>query len=98
MLMRAAALRNPRARVIRALTWEFSASARPFDGPPPRVASMGFRYRDRVLASLANSGMRHRCAQAVTPRMRDLPWSPLTLNASRICSLIRYPLYSGLFG
>ena len=57
---------------------------------------MGVLYRDRVLASLVNSGMRHRCAQAVTPRMRDLPCSPLTLNASRICSLIRYPLYSGL--
>ena len=28
--------------------------------------------------------------------MSVLPSSPLTLNASRICSLIRYPLYSGL--
>src|SRR6266700_5256631 len=96
MAIRAAALRKPRARVMRALTWAFSASARPFEGPPPRVAPMGVLYRDRVLASLVNSGMRHRCAQAITPRMRDLPWPPLTLNASRICSLIRYPLYSGL--
>ena len=31
MFMRAVALRKPRARVIRALIWEFSASARPFD-------------------------------------------------------------------
>jgi hypothetical protein len=31
MFIRAAALRKPRARVMRALTWEFSASARPFD-------------------------------------------------------------------
>jgi len=31
MFMRAVALRNPRALVIRALTWALSASARPFD-------------------------------------------------------------------
>ena len=35
--MRAAALRNPRARVIRALSWAFSASARPFEGPWSKV-------------------------------------------------------------
>ncbi len=37
MAMRAAALRKPRARVMRALSWEFSASARPLEGPPSRV-------------------------------------------------------------
>ena len=41
MFMRAVALRNPRARVISALTWELRASARPLDGPPSRVASIG---------------------------------------------------------
>jgi len=48
MAIRAAAQRKPRARVMRALTWAFSASARPFEGPPPRVAPMGVLYRDRV--------------------------------------------------
>ena len=38
MFIRAVALRNPRARVISALTWEFSASARPLEGPPSRVS------------------------------------------------------------
>ena len=63
--------------------------AHTFDGPPSSVAWMEVLYRDRVLASLVNSGMRQRCAQAVTPRMSVLPSLPLTLNASRICSLIR---------
>ena len=40
MFMRAVALRKPRARVMRALTWALRASARPFEGPPPRVATM----------------------------------------------------------
>jgi len=87
--MRAVALRKPRARVMRALTWALRASARPLDGPPSSVAWMEVLYRDRILASLVNSGMRQRCAQAVTPRMNVLPSLPVTLNASRICSLIR---------
>ena len=45
------------------------------------------------LARLRGNGLieriRHRCAQAVTPRISVLPSLPLTLNASRICSLIR---------
>ena len=86
MAIRAAALRKPRARVMRALTWAFSASARPFEGPPPRVASMGVLYRDRVLASLVNSGMRHRCAQAVTPRISDLPC--VALDLERLADLL----------
>jgi hypothetical protein len=40
MFIRAVALRNPRARAIRALTWEFRVSARPLEGPPARVFSM----------------------------------------------------------
>ena len=87
--MRAVALRKSLALVTRAFIWAFRASARPFEGPPSRVASMGVLYRDKVFASLVNSAMRQRCAQAVTPRMSVLPWPPLTLNAWRICSLIR---------
>src|ERR1700677_4748598 len=93
MAIRAAALRKPRARVMRALIWALRASARPFDGPPSNVAQMRSLNLDRVLASFLNSGIWQRYAQAVTPVSRALPASPLTLNASRSCSLIRYPLY-----
>src|ERR1700677_745494 len=96
MAMSAVALRKPRARVMRALIWALRASARPLDGPPSRVAQMRSLTRLSVLASFTNSGMRQRCAQAITPRSRVLPSSPLTLSASRSCSLIRYPLYTGL--
>jgi hypothetical protein len=40
MFMSGMALRNPRALVIRALTRVLMASARPFEGPPSRVALM----------------------------------------------------------
>src|SRR6266702_4181366 len=83
--IRVVALRKPRARVMRALTWALSASARPFETAWSRVLSMVARYRDRVLASLTNSGMRQRCAQEIMPRSSFFPSAPLTVSASRSC-------------
>jgi hypothetical protein len=49
---------------------------------------MSRRNRVSVFASFANSGMRDRRAQAISPASSALPLSPFTRKASRSCSYL----------
>jgi hypothetical protein len=87
--MRAAALWNPNAILVRTRILVFTDSIRPLLSPWSRVAWMLGRCLRIFFPSSVNSGMRQRAAQDSQRVRACLPSSPLSLNAVRSPSLSR---------